>query len=115
MGAGEVIATSPAEGHPLATGEAVNVAKRLEELAGEGEILIDEETHGLVQGCVQTEHAEHQPARSGETIAARRLVRVDPHTTRRVSPLDSPSSAATGNSRPSWPNLRPLSATGRAI
>ena len=90
VGAGEVIATSPAAGHPLATGEAVNVAKRLEELAGEGEILIDEATHGLVQGCVQTEHAVHQPARSGETIAARRLVRVDPHTTRRVSPLDSP-------------------------
>ena len=80
VGAGEVIATSPATGHPLATGEAVNVAKRLEELAGEGEILIDEETHGLVQGCVQTEHAEHQPARSGETIAARRLLGVDPHT-----------------------------------
>ena len=58
---------------------------------------------GLVQGCAQTEHAEHQPARSGETIAARRLLGVDPHTTRRVSPLDSLSSAATVNSTPSWP------------
>ena len=86
----------------------MNVAKRLEELAGEGEILIDEETHGLVQGCVQTEHAEHQPARSGETIAALRLVaratRTPPGASRHSTPL---SSAATGNSTRSLARLRP--------
>jgi class 3 adenylate cyclase/DNA-binding winged helix-turn-helix (wHTH) protein len=90
VGAGEVIASLPAAGRPLATGEAVNVAKRLEELAGEGEILIDEETHGLVRGCVRTEPAERQTLRSGESIPALRLLAVSPHTAARAIRLDSP-------------------------
>jgi predicted ATPase/class 3 adenylate cyclase/DNA-binding winged helix-turn-helix (wHTH) protein len=90
VGAGEVLACLPAAGRPLATGEAVNVAKRLEELAGEGEILIDEETHGLVRGRVRTQPAGRQASRSGESIAALRLVEVRPHTAPRASRLDSP-------------------------
>jgi predicted ATPase/class 3 adenylate cyclase/DNA-binding winged helix-turn-helix (wHTH) protein len=90
VGAGEVIATLPAAGRPLATGEAVNVAKRLEELAGEGEILIDDETHGLVRGCVRTEPAGGRVTRSGESIDALRLLAVTPHTAARASRLDSP-------------------------
>jgi predicted ATPase/class 3 adenylate cyclase/DNA-binding winged helix-turn-helix (wHTH) protein len=90
VGAGEVIASLPAAGRPLATGEAVNVAKRLEELAGEGEILIDEETHGLVRGCVRTEPAGRQTTRGGEPIAALRLLAVTPHTAARAIRLDSP-------------------------
>jgi class 3 adenylate cyclase/DNA-binding winged helix-turn-helix (wHTH) protein len=90
VGAGEVIASLPAAGRPVATGEAVNVAKRLEELAGEGEILIDDETHGLVRGCVQTEPAGSRVTRNGESIAALRLLAVTPHTGARASRLDSP-------------------------
>jgi class 3 adenylate cyclase/DNA-binding SARP family transcriptional activator len=90
VGAGEVIATLPAAGEPMATGEAVNVAKRLEELAEEGEVLIDEQTHGLVRGSVRTEPAGRRTSRSGESIAALRLLEVRPHTAVRASRLDSP-------------------------
>jgi predicted ATPase/DNA-binding SARP family transcriptional activator len=58
VGTGEVIAEREAIGAPLATGDAVNAAKRLEELAGPGEILIDETTHRLVRELVMAEPAE---------------------------------------------------------
>ena len=90
VGTGEVIATHPAGDQPLATGEAVNFAKRLEELAGAGEILIDDKTHRLVQGCVQAEPAGDQTLRSGESLAALRLVEVRLDAAGRVSPLESP-------------------------
>jgi predicted ATPase/class 3 adenylate cyclase/DNA-binding winged helix-turn-helix (wHTH) protein len=90
VGTGEVIATHPDTDQPLATGEAVNFAKRLEELAGAGEILIDEKTHRLVQGCVRAESAGDQILRSGESLAALRLVEVRPDAPGRASPLESP-------------------------
>jgi class 3 adenylate cyclase/DNA-binding winged helix-turn-helix (wHTH) protein len=90
VGTGEVIATPPESDQPLATGEAVNFAKRLEELAGAGEILIDEKTHRLVQSCVRAEPAGDQTLRSGESLAALRLVEVLPQAPARVSPLESP-------------------------
>ena len=91
VGTGEVIATHPDTDQPLATGEAVTFAKRLEELAGAGEILIDEKTHRLVQGCVSAEPAGDQILRSGESLAALRLVEVRPHAPgRRASRLESP-------------------------
>ena len=90
VGTGEVIATHPPEDQPLATGEAVNFAKRLEELAGAGEILIDEKTHRLVRGCVRAEPAGDQTLRSGEPLAALRLVEVRPHAPGRASRLESP-------------------------
>ncbi len=58
IGTGEVIADHPASGRPLASGDAVNAAKRLEELAGAGEILIDDGTQRLVRDFVATEPAE---------------------------------------------------------
>ena len=57
IGTGEVIADRPAPGRPLATGEAVNAAKRLEELAGADEILIDDTTQRLVRDVVDAEPA----------------------------------------------------------
>jgi len=42
----------------LATGDAVNVAKRLEQAAGPGEILIGPETHALVGGIVEAAQLE---------------------------------------------------------
>jgi predicted ATPase len=90
VGTGEVIATHPPEDQPLATGEAVNFAKRLEELAGAGEILIDEKTHRLVRGCVRAEPAGDQTLRSGEPLTALRLVEVRPHAPGRASRLESP-------------------------
>ena len=58
VGTGELIAEPLAPGRPLASGEAANVAKRLEELAKPGEILIDDNTHRLVRDLVDVESAE---------------------------------------------------------
>ncbi len=58
VGTGEVIVEPPAPGRPPASGHAVNAAKRLEEAAGAGEILIDEATHRLVRDFVEAEAAE---------------------------------------------------------
>ena len=58
VGTGEVIAERPAPGRPPASGHAVNAAKRLEEVADAGEILIDDTTHRLVRDFVEAEEAE---------------------------------------------------------
>jgi predicted ATPase/class 3 adenylate cyclase len=55
---GELIAESPAPGRPLAGGDVANAAKRLEELAAPGEILIDDDTHRLVRDLAEVEAAE---------------------------------------------------------
>ena len=52
---GEVVAGDPAAGQRLVTGDAVNVAKRLEQAAGSGEILIGRETQRLVRDAVRVE------------------------------------------------------------
>ena len=48
---GEVVAGDPAAGQRLVTGDAVNVAARLEQAAGEREVLIGEPTYRLVRGA----------------------------------------------------------------
>jgi predicted ATPase/class 3 adenylate cyclase/DNA-binding winged helix-turn-helix (wHTH) protein len=90
VGTGEVIATHPTADRPLATGEAVSFAKCLEELAEAGEILIDDKTHRLVGGYVRAEPAGEQTLRSGESLAAVRLVEVRPYAPGRASRLESP-------------------------
>ncbi len=55
VGTGEVIAERPAPGRPPASGHAVNAAKRLEEAAGAGEILIDDATLRVVRDFVDVE------------------------------------------------------------
>ena len=52
---GEVVAGDPAARQRLVTGDAVNVAKRLEQAAGSGEILIGRETQRLVRDAVRVE------------------------------------------------------------
>ena len=63
---GEVLAARSATDQPLAAGEAVNAARRLEELAGPAEILIDEETHRLARS------SRAGRARPGPNLAQRR-------------------------------------------
>jgi class 3 adenylate cyclase len=61
----------------LATGDAVNVAARLEQAAEAGEILLGEETHRLVRGAVETEPVEPLAAKGkAEPLQAHRLVSV---------------------------------------
>ena len=52
---GEVVT---GEGETLVTGDAVNVAARLEQAASPGETLIGSETRGLVRDAVETEETE---------------------------------------------------------
>jgi len=56
---GEVVAGDGTGGQMLATGDAVNVAKRLEESARTGEILLGEPTRRLVENAVVLEPREN--------------------------------------------------------
>ena len=71
---GEVV-TGTAE--RLVTGDAVNVAARLEQAAGPGEVLIGEATHALVNGAVVAESVEALTLKGkAESVPAYRLVLV---------------------------------------
>jgi class 3 adenylate cyclase/tetratricopeptide (TPR) repeat protein len=61
----------------LATGDAVNVAARLEQAARPGEILIGEQTAGLASGAIEVEPVEPLALRGKtERLLAHRLLRV---------------------------------------
>src|SRR2546421_9139189 len=61
----------------LATGDAVNVAARLEQAAQPGEILIGEETYGLTRGAVDVEELAPLALKGkAESVLAYRLVAV---------------------------------------
>ena len=55
---GEVVAGDPASGQALVTGDAVNVAARLEQHASPGEILLGETTRRLVRDTIEAEPVE---------------------------------------------------------
>ena len=78
---GEVV-TGTAE--RLATGDAVNVASRLESAAPPGEVLLGEATHELVQAVVDVEPVEPLELKGkAKRVPAYRLVRVRPVPERR--------------------------------
>ena len=52
---GEVVAGDPSSRETFVTGDAVNVAARLEQAAGAGEVLLGERTYRLVRGAVHAE------------------------------------------------------------
>jgi class 3 adenylate cyclase/tetratricopeptide (TPR) repeat protein len=71
---GEVIAGDATSGQKLATGDAVNVAARLEQAAGAGETLMGAETHRLVADAVETEPLEPLAlAGKSQAVAAWRI------------------------------------------
>src|SRR3712207_4135003 len=76
---GDVVAGDPSSGESFATGDAVNVAARLEQAAEPGEILIGERTYRLVRDAVVAEPTEPL-ALKGKTDEQRawRLLRVLP-------------------------------------
>ena len=74
---GEVVAGDPATGQRLVTGDAVNVAARLEQAAGEREVLLGGLTYRLVQDSVDAEEVEPLALKGkSEPVPAYRLVRV---------------------------------------
>jgi predicted ATPase/DNA-binding SARP family transcriptional activator len=86
----EVIVADRSKGQPLAAGAAVNVAKRLQEAARPGEILIGQTTHELVRGTVHTESIEPRSWGSDGPIDSLRLVDVLPGDPRRRRRFHSP-------------------------
>jgi class 3 adenylate cyclase/tetratricopeptide (TPR) repeat protein len=74
---GEVVAGDPSTGQRLVTGDAVNVAARLEQAAGEREVLLGELTYRLVRHNVEVEEVEPLELKGkAERVPAFRLVRV---------------------------------------
>jgi DNA-binding SARP family transcriptional activator len=58
LNSGEVLAGDPAGGESFATGKAVNVAMRLEQVAGPDQILLGESTYRLVADAAEVEPLE---------------------------------------------------------
>jgi class 3 adenylate cyclase/tetratricopeptide (TPR) repeat protein len=88
LNTGEVVA---GRGESLVTGDAVNVAKRFEEAAGAGEILVGEQTHRLVRDAVEAEPVEPLALKGkGATVSAFRVLSVKVGVLERPRRLDSP-------------------------
>ena len=101
---GEVVAGDPATGETFVTGDAVNLAKRLEQAAEPGTILIGTETYPLVKDAVG------RPARAvhGEGQSeSRRRFRLDEVEPRRPATPDGSTRRSSVGSRSSR-QIRPL-------
>ena len=66
------------QGDTLVTGDAVNVAARLEQAAGAGEILLGPATFRLVRDAVETEHCALELKGKSSVVEAHRLLGLDP-------------------------------------
>jgi class 3 adenylate cyclase/tetratricopeptide (TPR) repeat protein len=91
LNTGEVVAGDPASGQSLVTGDAVNVAARLEQAADPGEILLGAETYRLARDAVHAEPVAPLDLR-GKTdrVDAYRLLEVLPGAPALARRLDSP-------------------------
>jgi len=73
---GEVVVGRPREGSSFVTGDAVNVAARLEQAAAPGEILVGERTTAAVRGAFEFEECSTIAAKGKPGgVSCRRLVR----------------------------------------
>ena len=95
----------------LATGDAVNVAARLEQAAPPGEVLLGEETHRLVATRSRPSRStpsrpRGSPSRSSPTGCSRCRRRPDVATTRRWSVASASWSCSRTRSRPSRTSAR---------
>jgi predicted ATPase/class 3 adenylate cyclase len=76
LNTGEVITGIDRQGHRFLTGEAVRVAKRLEEAASPNEILIGEQTYRLVRDAVSIQPSSPRTLKHGEKFSALTLINV---------------------------------------
>src|SRR5205809_4188004 len=74
----------------LATGDAVNVAARLEQNAGAGEVLLGPETAQLVRDAVETEELELELKGKSGPITAHRLLTLHEQAPAFARRLDAP-------------------------
>jgi class 3 adenylate cyclase/tetratricopeptide (TPR) repeat protein len=87
---GEVVAGDASAGERYVTGDAVNVAARLEQSAEPGEILVGALTAGLVRDAVVAEAVDPLALRGKDApVDAFRIVGVDPAAPGRVRRLDT--------------------------
>ena len=95
---GEVVAGDAADGQRIVTGDAVNVAARLESAASPGEILLGADTHDLVRDDVTDEPVQPLALKGkAEAVPAWRLQAVAEAVGRRQRPLEA---AMVGRRRP---------------
>jgi class 3 adenylate cyclase/tetratricopeptide (TPR) repeat protein len=88
---GEVVAGDAVSGQRIVTGDAVNVAARLEAAAAPGEILLGAETHALVRAAVSSEAVDPLTLKGkAEPVPAWRLTAVLDTTFRHARPLEAP-------------------------
>ena len=88
---GQVVAGDVAAGQRIVTGDAVNVAARLEAAAAPGEILLGAETYALVREAVSTEAVEPLALKGkSEPVPAWRLTGVSDAVGRHNRPSDAP-------------------------
>lgn len=88
---GEVVAGDPSGGQTFVTGDAVNVASRLEHAAEPGEILIGGETYRRVRDAVRVDPVDPLELKGkAEPVPAFRLLDVTPGAPPFARRLDSP-------------------------
>ena len=88
---GDVLARDPTEGESLVVGDAVNVAARLEQAAGPGEVLVGDATWALVGHAARGEPLPPITARGKrDQLVAWRLQSVDPQAPGHRRRLDLP-------------------------
>jgi class 3 adenylate cyclase len=88
---GEVVAGDAAQGQSFATGDAVNVAARLEQAASPGEILIGDATRRLLREAVRVEAVGPLALKGkADAIDAWRLVEILPDVPAFTPNLDAP-------------------------
>ena len=96
---GEVVAGDPSAGQRLVTGDAVNVAARLEQAAGAQEVLLGDLTYRLVRDFVDVEEVEPLELKGkAEPVPAYRLVSVR-ESGERPRRLDAPMVGRDGELR----------------
>jgi class 3 adenylate cyclase/tetratricopeptide (TPR) repeat protein len=88
---GEVVAGDSAAGQRIVTGDAVNVAARLEGAAAPGEILIGADTQRLVRDSISAEAIDPVSVKGkADPVAAYRLLSVTGDSGRHTRPLEAP-------------------------
>ena len=88
---GEVVAGDERAGQRIVTGDAVNVAARLEGAAAPAEILLGADTYALVRNSVTAEAIEPMTLKGkAEPVPAWRLASVTDEVRRHTRPLEAP-------------------------